>query len=113
MGDSNGDEDGGGVNGDGSGVNSPSRQGAGTETYVSQNWSSMVAALQNFSWKEADSFRVFMSEGIYRRKGDVRGHLRGPYHTVVQPEGRAPPYGVASPWLFSVSRLDSVFVTAK
>ena len=34
MGVSNGDEDGGGVDGDGSGGNSPSRQGAGTETSV-------------------------------------------------------------------------------
>jgi hypothetical protein len=34
MGDRNGDEDGGGVDGDGSGGNSPSRQGAGTETSV-------------------------------------------------------------------------------
>jgi hypothetical protein len=48
MGVSNGDEDGGGVDGDGSGDNSPSWQGAGTETSVSQNWSSMAAALQTF-----------------------------------------------------------------
>ena len=34
MGVSNGDEDGGGVDGDGSGGNSSSRQGAGTETFV-------------------------------------------------------------------------------
>ena len=37
MGVSNGDEDGGGVDGDGSGGNSPSRQGAGTETSVPRN----------------------------------------------------------------------------
>ena len=34
MGGSNGDEDGGGVDGDGFGGNSPSRQGAGKETSV-------------------------------------------------------------------------------
>jgi hypothetical protein len=34
MGDSNGDEDSGGVDGDGSGGNSSSQQGAGTETSV-------------------------------------------------------------------------------
>jgi hypothetical protein len=68
------------VDGDGSGGNSPSRQGARTETSVPQNWSSMAAALRNFSWKDADSFRVFTMEGIYRRKGDVRGRLRGPHH---------------------------------
>jgi hypothetical protein len=82
MGVSNGDEDGGGVNADGIGGNSPSRQGAGTETSVPQNWSSMAAALRNFSWIDADSLRVFTSEAIYRRKGDVRGHPRGPHHTV-------------------------------
>jgi hypothetical protein len=33
----------------------------------------MATALQNFSWTDADSFRVFASERIYRWKGDVRG----------------------------------------
>jgi hypothetical protein len=45
MGDNNGDGDGGGVDGDGSGGYSPSQQGAGIETSVPRNWSSMVAAL--------------------------------------------------------------------
>ena len=54
MGVSNGDEDGGGVDGDGSGGNSPSRQGARTETSVPRNWSSMVVARRNFSWTEAE-----------------------------------------------------------
>jgi hypothetical protein len=53
MGDNNGDGDGGGVDGDGSWGNSPSWQGAGTETSVPQNFSSMVAALLNFSWMDA------------------------------------------------------------
>jgi hypothetical protein len=66
MGVSNGDEDGGGVNGDGSRSNSLSRQLAETETSVPQNSSSMVAALRNFSWMDADSFRLFASEGMYR-----------------------------------------------
>ena len=38
MGVSNSDEDGGGVDGDGSGGNSPSRQGAETETSVPETW---------------------------------------------------------------------------
>jgi hypothetical protein len=54
MGANNGDEDGGGVDVDGSGGNSPSRQGAGIETSVPRNWSSMAAALWNFSWIDAD-----------------------------------------------------------
>jgi hypothetical protein len=87
MGVINGDGDGGGVNGDGSGGNSPSRHGAETETSVPRNWSSMAEALRNFSWMDADSFRVFASERIYRRKGDVRGHPKVPHHTVAWLEG--------------------------
>jgi hypothetical protein len=84
MGVSNDDEDGDGVDGDGSVGNSPSRQGAGIETFVSRNSSSMTAALRNFSRMEAWLFRVFPSEAIYERKGDVRGHPRGPHHMVAQ-----------------------------
>ena len=63
MGVSNGDEDGGGVDGDGSGGNSPSRQGAGTETSVPRNLFSVAAELRNFSWMEADSSLSFRSGG--------------------------------------------------
>jgi hypothetical protein len=58
-------------------------------------------------------FRVFASEAFYRRKGDVRGHPRGPHHTVVRPEGGAPPYGVAASVPSSVAALDSVIVSGK
>jgi hypothetical protein len=85
MGDSNGDEDGGGVDGDGSEGNSLSRQGARTETSVPQTSSLMAAALQNFSWMYDDSFRVFASEAFYRRRGDVRGHPGAPHHRVARP----------------------------
>jgi hypothetical protein len=112
MGVSNANEDGDRVDGDGYRSNSPSRQGAGTKTYVPQNWSSMAAALRNFSWMEADSFKVFTSGAIYRRKGDVRGHPRGPHHTMAWPGG-APPNGVAASVPSSVSTLDSVFVLRK
>jgi hypothetical protein len=87
MGDSNIDGDGGeddgdvgGVDGDGSGGTSPSLQGAGTETYVPRNWSLMAAALRNFTGRNAERFRVFASETLYRRRGDVRGG-QGP-HTI-------------------------------
>jgi hypothetical protein len=86
MGVSNGDEDGGRVDGDGSGGNSLSRKGAETETSVPRNWSSMAAVLWNFLWTDVDSFRVFASGAIYRRKGDVRGRPRGPHHVVAWPE---------------------------
>jgi hypothetical protein len=52
-----------------------------------RNWSSMAVVLQNFLWMDADSFRVFASEGIYRRKGDVRGHPGDPHHLVARPGG--------------------------
>jgi hypothetical protein len=57
MGDSNVDGDGGGVDGDGEdgfGGNYLSWQGAGTETFVPQNWSSTMAALRNFIWENVD-----------------------------------------------------------
>jgi hypothetical protein len=52
--DSNSDEDGDGVNGDGSGGNSPSWQDTGIETSVPRISSVMVAALWNFFWKNVD-----------------------------------------------------------
>jgi hypothetical protein len=96
MGVSNGDGDGDGVDGDGSGGNSPSRQGAGIETSVPQNWSSMAVVLWNFSWMDAESFRVFASEGIYRRKGDARGQPGGPHHLVARP-GSEPRHPMVRP----------------
>jgi hypothetical protein len=73
MGLSNIDEDGGEVDGDGSGGNSPSRQGAGTETSILRILSSAAAELWNFLWMEACIFKVFAFGGIYRRKGEVGG----------------------------------------
>jgi hypothetical protein len=54
------------TNGDGSGGTSPSWQSAGTETSVTQNLSSMAAALRNYFGKNADCFRVFRREALYR-----------------------------------------------
>jgi hypothetical protein len=73
----------------------------------------MTAVLWNFSWTETGRFRVFISERIYRRKGNVRGWTRGPHHLVARPGGPTPPYGVASPWPTCVSALDFVFVSGK
>jgi hypothetical protein len=47
------------TDGDDSGGTSPSRQGAGTETYVPRNSSMAAAELRNCSGKNADSSRVF------------------------------------------------------
>jgi hypothetical protein len=71
----------------------------------------MAAALQDISRMDADYFRVFTSEEIYRWKGDVRGHPRGPYHTVAWPGGATLWWSTSVP--SSVSALDSVFVLGK
>jgi hypothetical protein len=54
------------TNGDGFGGTSPSRQGAGTETFVPQNSSAVAVELRNSFWKIADSPRVFHPEALYR-----------------------------------------------
>jgi hypothetical protein len=87
MGVSNNDEHGGGVDGDSSGGNSPSRQGVGTKTSVPWTSSLMATALRNFSWIDVDRFRVLVSEESYRQKSDVRGHPGGPHHRVARPGG--------------------------
>jgi hypothetical protein len=61
IGGSNSDEDGGGVDGDGSGRNSPSRQ---VPEQRPRNLSSMTVELQNFSWIKASLFRIFASGGM-------------------------------------------------
>jgi hypothetical protein len=68
------------TDGDGSGGTSPSWQGAGTETSVPRNLSSMAAALRNYFGNFTDSPRVFCPEALYRRRGVVRG-LPGAPHT--------------------------------
>jgi hypothetical protein len=68
------------TDGDGSGGTSPSRQGAGTETFVPRNLSAAAAELQNSFWKIAYSSRVFRLEALYRRRGVIRG-LPGHPHT--------------------------------
>ena len=85
MGVSNGDEDGGGVDGDGSGGNSPSRQGAGTETSVPRNLSSMAAELGVVFCEILRGVRVFSAGAIYGPKGSVRGCTRQPHHPSARP----------------------------
>jgi hypothetical protein len=67
------------TDGDGSGGTSPSRQGAGIETSVPRNLSTVAAALRNSFWKIADFFRVFRPEALYRRRGVVRGLPEWPH----------------------------------
>jgi hypothetical protein len=97
MGDNNFDGDGGGVDGDGYRGNSPSQMGARTDTSIPRTSSATAAVLRNFSGRNADLFRVFASEALYRRRGDVRGHQVVaqprvvPRHQVVWPPPGPPP----------------------
>jgi hypothetical protein len=68
------------TDGDCSGGTSLSRQGARIETFVPRNLSSMAVALRNCSGKNADCFRVFHREALYRRRGVVRSGPGGPHH---------------------------------
>jgi hypothetical protein len=54
------------TDGDGSGGTSPSQQGARTETSIPQNLLAAAAELRNCYGKNADSFRVFRPEALYR-----------------------------------------------
>jgi hypothetical protein len=60
------------TDGDSSEGTSPSRQGAGTETFVPRNLSAAAAELRNSSGNFADCFRVFHRQALYRRRGVVR-----------------------------------------
>jgi hypothetical protein len=64
------------TDGYGSGGTSPSRQGAGTETSIPQNLSSMAAVLRNYSGKNADFPRVFYPR-LYIGKGASSGGCQG------------------------------------
>jgi hypothetical protein len=64
----------------------------------------MAAELRNCSGKNADSFRVFRPEALYRRRGIVRGAARAPSHVGGTTRGQAAsPYCVGPSWPHSVS----------
>jgi hypothetical protein len=44
--------------------------------------------LHYVSWIDVSGHRFFVTEGIYRRKGDIRGRLRGPQQGLARPGGR-------------------------
>jgi hypothetical protein len=100
------------TDGDGSGGNSSSRHGAGTETSVPRNSSRISLSgrvpgralgssrshdgdgggLQYVSWKRDPSVRFFPSRETYRRKGIIRGGASWPHHGVARPgAGPRPP----------------------
>jgi hypothetical protein len=47
----------------------------------------MVAELWSFTGKNAERFRVFAMEALYRRRGNVRGQPGPTYHRVACPRG--------------------------
>ena len=101
MGDSDGDEDGGGVDGDDSGGNSPSRQGAGTETSVPRigvsRWRRRPWSLSGVSSIRVE---VLGHEGLNRRRGGVGRALVEPHHRGAPPPWPRRLVGWA-PWLLS------------
>jgi hypothetical protein len=66
-----------------------------------------------FPQMEARVFRVFPRMWIYRRKGEVGGHPRGPHHGVVWLGGPTPPLGVVASLPYCVSPSDSENVSEK
>jgi hypothetical protein len=85
------------TDGDSSGGTSPSRQGAGTETFVPQNLPAAAAELHNPSGNFADCFRVFRREALYRRRGVVRSRPGGPHHRWARPGPGSRPLVVRVP----------------
>ena len=94
MGGSNGDEDGGGVDGDGSGGNSLSRQGAETETFVPR--------IRVFWWRRSYGTLLEKSSILLgfapRRQYIVQRASRGGDRGGHAMPRRGPPSGRAGPW---------------
>jgi hypothetical protein len=70
-----------------SGDDSPLRQGAGKSFWTlpisGRRWRWLAVCFV----EKCSRLRAFMTKGIYRRKGDIRGWTRGPHHLVAQPGG--------------------------
>jgi hypothetical protein len=76
--------------------------------------SSMAATLRNCSGKNANCFRVFHWEALYRRRGVVRSGPGGPHHRWARPRPRPrPPGGEGALWPPSGSRLVLVLPPGK
>jgi hypothetical protein len=62
-----------------SGGDSPLRQGAGKSFWTLPIFRSMAAVERDVFWKSDRVLRFFLSGGLYRRRGDVRGGPRRPH----------------------------------
>jgi hypothetical protein len=69
------------------GGDSPLWQGAGKSFWTSRSRVDDGGGLQYIFWKSVRAFRVFSTEGINRRKGDVRRCTRWSHHLVARPRG--------------------------
>ena len=61
------------------------------ELLTPETWFLVAAELRNSSGEIVDSFRVFASGGINRRRGGGWSDPRGPHPTTARLEGRAAP----------------------
>jgi hypothetical protein len=68
-----------------SGGDSPLRQGAGKSFWTLPIVGSTAAADRDVFWKSDRVLRFFLSGGLYRRRGDVRGGARWPHARVARP----------------------------
>jgi hypothetical protein len=67
------------------GGDSPLRQGAEKSFWTLPIFGSTAAADRDVFWKSDQVLRFFPSEGLYRRRGDVRGGARCPHARVAWP----------------------------
>jgi hypothetical protein len=70
-----------------SGGDSPLRQGAGKSFWTLPIFGSTAAADRDVFWKIDWVLRFFLSRGLYRRRGDVRGGARQPHTMVARARG--------------------------
>jgi hypothetical protein len=69
-----------------SGGDSPLRQGAGKSFWTLPIFGSTAAADRDVFWKSDRVLRFFfLSGGLYRRRGDVRGGARCPHTGLARP----------------------------
>jgi hypothetical protein len=88
---------------------SPLRQGAEKRFWTLPIFGSMAVADRDVFWKSDRVLRFFLSGGLYRRRGDVRGGARCPHARVAWPRAwpRQPCVwgpGGPSPSLLQISR---------
>jgi hypothetical protein len=80
-----------------SGGDSPLRQGAEKSFQTLPIFGSTAAANRDVFWKSDRVFRFFLSRGLYRRRGGVRGGPGGPHHRPVRARGGLRPLVVWHP----------------